>query len=85
MKEINYNAESEMHGDYPKIKKLGACSPYGEMTPFVWRGRLMRLELCDPERGVNTSDSHFGSVHALIRDVETGEVVSRTAYGSYYQ
>lgn len=85
MKEINYTAETEMKGEYPKIKKLGACSPNGEMTPFVWKGRLMRLELCDPARGVDLSDGHLQGVHALIRDVETGEIVSRTAYGSYYQ
>ena len=85
MKETNYNASTQMHGDYPRIKKLGACSPYGEMTPFVFGGRLMRLELCDPKFGVDLSDEHLATVHALIRDVETGKVISRTAYGCYYQ
>lgn len=47
MIEINYDATTVMRGNYPKITKLGACSPYGEMTPFVWKGRLMRLELMD--------------------------------------
>ena len=74
MKEINYTAESEMHGEYPRIKKLGACSPYGEMTPFVWKGRLMRLELCDTARGTavfSTKDD----ICAIIRDVETFRVI----------
>ncbi len=81
MKEINYNARTLMYGKYPKIQKLGACSPYGEMTPFVFNGRLMRMELVDISHGTETGNN---DIHAIIRDVETGEVISRFAYGCYY-
>ena len=84
MKEINYTADSVMQGEYPRIKKLGACSPYGEMTPFVFHGRLMRLELCDSARGTAVF-SEKEDICGIIRDVETGEILSRLAYGCYYQ
>jgi hypothetical protein len=79
MKEINYDARTLMYGKYPKIQKLGACSPYGEMTPFVFNGRLMRMESVDISHGTETGNN---DIHAIIRDVETGEVISRFAYGN---
>lgn len=71
----------EMLAGYPKIKKLGVCSPYGEMTPFVHEGRLLRLELLDKTRGLNPYDE---SICAIIRDVETGKILSRFGQGCYY-
>lgn len=79
MSEIIYNKDTIMKNGYPKIKKLGACSPNGEMTPFTWNGRLMRLELADPSRGVDISGGT-----AAIRDVESGEFLSYFAEDSYY-
>lgn len=73
MNEIIYNENTLMHGKYPEIKKLGVCGANGEMTPFVWNGRLMRLELIDPSFGTNINEANKG---AGIRDVETGEIVS---------
>ena len=81
MKEIVYNEASVMRGKYPEIKKLGICSPWGEATPVVWNGRLMRLELCDPYKGTQVTEE----VHSLIRDAESGEIISRVAYGCYFQ
>jgi hypothetical protein len=57
MKEINYDERTLMYGKYPKIQKLGACSPYGEMTPFVFNGRLMRMELVDISHGTGEGNS----------------------------
>lgn len=78
MKVVNYNENTKISGYFPEIKKLGFCSPNAEMTPFVWKGRLMRLELC---WGRNGNDYVIETTHSLIRDVQTGEVISRTAYG----
>jgi hypothetical protein len=80
MAEINYNALTTMKNPYPEIRKLGACSPSGEMTPFVWDGRLMRMELYDPMMGTNLS----APVCACIRDVESGKIISTLADDSYY-
>lgn len=80
MPEINYNAQTTRSNRYPKITKLGACSPNGEVTPFVWNGKLMRLELDDPSKGTDKSKARY----AIIRDCETGEVVSRLAEDSYF-
>ena len=79
--EINYNAKSLMTKGFPEIKKLGAVSPCGESTPFVFNDKLYRLELCDPSRGTDMSVP----IYALIRDRETGKIISRFAENCYYQ
>ena len=76
----NYDNTTRMRGGFPRITKLGAVSPCGESTPFVFRDRLYRLELCDATRGVDPA----APVCALIRDRETGEVLSRLAQDCYY-
>ncbi|MBQ6164972.1 MAG: hypothetical protein IJK23_10910 [Clostridia bacterium] len=78
--EIDYNAGSKMLRGFPKIKKLGAVSPCGESTPFVFGGRLYRLELADPTRGLDAG----APICALIRDRETGRILSRFGEGCYY-
>lgn len=80
MSEINYNSQTVMKNGFPKIKKLGAVSPNGEMTPFVWDGRLMRLELDDPSNGTDSNVKR----EAFIRDCQTGKVLSRFADNSYF-
>ena len=80
MAELNYNESTTRSNRYPKIKKLGACSPNGEMTPFVWKGRLMRLELDDASNGTD----HNLYTDAIIRDCETGQILSRLASDSYF-
>lgn len=67
---------------FPKLRKIGAVSPYGECSPFVFKGRLMRMELADPSRG---RDAKNDAICAVIRDVETGRIVGRTGEGCYYQ
>ena len=85
--EINYTPETHMQGAFPHIRKCGAVSPCGESSPFVWRDpqnhgkeTLMRLELLDPTRG--TDPSH--PTVAIIRNRETGEVLSCFGSGCYY-
>ncbi len=80
MSETHYDSKTKMLGGFPKIKKLGAVSPNGESTPFVWNNRLMRLELDDATNGV---DSEYRT-SAVIRDRETGEIISRFGEGCYY-
>jgi len=77
---VYYAADTVMKNGYPKIKKLGACSPNGEMTPFVWNGRLYRAELVDPGKGTDSSILR----RVGIRDVETGEFISYLAEDSYF-
>lgn len=76
---VYYDADTIMKNCYPKIEKLGACSPNGEMTPFVWKGRLYRLELVDPSKGWRVDEAKAG-----IRDVETGKFLSFLAEDSYF-
>ena len=78
--EINFDKYSKMAGA-PYIKKMGAVCPNGESTPFVWDGRYMRLEKTDNSKGLDLNDPSIG---AIIRDVETGKIVSRFAQGCYY-
>ena len=80
MTEINYTAASRMTRGFPKIRKLGAVSPYGESSPFVFDGRLYRLELADLTRGKNPGENSA----ALIRDRETGEILSRFGETCYF-
>ena len=72
----NYDKFTTVSGEMPVIKKLGWCSPNSEMTPFVWNGRLMRLELCWQREG-----DRYVDVFSIIRDVKSGEVISRVADG----
>ena len=78
MKEILYDENTKMPHGYPEIKKRGICSMSGEMTPFMWNGRLMRMELVDPSCGTG------GATQAAIRDVESGEFVSHFAPDIYF-
>lgn len=80
MSEINYGPSTIMKNRFPEIKKLGACSPNGEMTPFVWNGRLMRMELFDPLNGTDSTILRY----AVIRDVESGKIISTLAEDSYF-
>lgn len=80
MGEINYNEKTIMKKGFPKIKKLGAVSQNHEMTPFVWKGKLMRMELVDPLNGTNSDIRRY----AAIFDVENGEIISELAEDSYF-
>lgn len=80
MAELNYDSTSIMKNGFPEIVKKGVVSPNGEMTPFVFNGRLMRLELVDTSKGTDPSQSSY----AIIRDCGSGEIISRFGHGSYY-
>ena len=80
MKEILYDENTKMPHGYPEVKKLGICSMSGEMTPFVWNGRLMRMELVDPDCGTDNSNGR----QAAILDVEKGEYLSYFAPDIYF-
>ena len=80
MAEINYDSQTKMLCGFPQIKKLGAISPNGESTPFVWNNRLCRLELDDATNGVDC----VCEASAVIRDREIGEIISRFGEGCYY-
>ncbi len=81
--EIRYNATTARKNCYPKMKKLGVCSPYGEMTPFVWQGKLMRLELRDVRKGLSHSNND-PKPDAIIRDCESGNILASLADDSYF-
>lgn len=72
---------TEMRSEFPKIRKMGAVSPYGEVSPFVFKGKLMRLELIDASRGLNASG---GDICAGIRDVASGKILSTFGKDCYY-
>ncbi len=74
MREINYDGNTRMSHGYPKIVKKRAIRPNGEMTPFVWNGKLMRLELVyDLSNGFHT--------YSIIVDCEEKKEISRLAEG----
>ena len=77
---INYDNKTKMLNDFPAIRKLGAISPYGESSPFFFKGKMMRLELKDPTRGIDSSVK----ICALIRDFYTGKIISELGEGCYY-
>jgi len=69
-----------MENAFPKFRKVGAVAPWGEVSPFVFKGRLMRMELRDSEHRVQSRQD----VKAVIRDVSTGKIVGETGEGCYY-
>lgn len=73
MQELSYNAESKMLRGFPQIKKLGALSPNGESSPFVWNGKLMRLENEDPSHCY----SKDATIRTIIREWDTGRIIAR--------
>ena len=85
MRELSYDANSKMLRGFPQIKKLGAISPNGESSPFVWDGRLMRLENEDPSRCYSAD----AAIRTIIRDCATNEILSRFGgecdFTSFYQ
>ncbi len=67
-KEIFHDSTFVMKKGYPKVTKLGAVSPNGECSPFVFNGRVYRME------SVWHADRNQPK-HTIIRDRETGEIV----------
>ena len=78
--ECFYDSTFVMKKGFPKVTKLGAVSPYGECSPFVFNGRAYRMELVDTSHGLDPSHPN----HSIIRDRETGEIVSRPNSGRRY-
>ena len=84
MREFNLNGKNaKMNKRYPLLHKKGVVSPNGEMTPFVFKGRLMRLENYYAPESKDLNEKLTTS-HAIIRDVESGKILSCFAYGSYF-
>ena len=85
MRELSYDANTKMLRGFPQVKKLGAISPNGESSPFVWNGRLMRLENDDPSH----TYAQDAPIQAIIREWESGKIISRFGgeadFFSFYQ
>ena len=73
--------ESEAKSSPAAFRRLGAVSPNGEMSPFVFGGKLYRMELADPTRGLNIADPR---ICCEIREAATGRLVSSFAHGRCY-
>ena len=85
MKEHNLNGrDAKMLHGYPILKRKGVVSPNAEMTPFVFKGKLMRMESVSPDHCANPTKENLSSAHAIIRDVESGKVLSEFGHGSYF-
>lgn len=65
---------------FPKFKKMGAISPNQEPTPFVWNGKLMRVEWVNssnnPDPRLHVTKGTALGMPAGIRDCESGEFLS---------
>lgn len=73
---------NEMASSFPRFRRMGAVSPSGETSPFVFRGKLYRMELVTPTGGTDMSDVR---IHCEIREAEGGRLVSSFAHAkSYY-
>ena len=79
-REINYDETTIMTADFPQIRKMGAVSPNCEATPFVFNGRLYRLENMIPESGSDPETPYC----AIIRDHDSGEVLSVIGGNCYF-
>ncbi|MDW7658573.1 MAG: hypothetical protein SCM11_15505 [Bacillota bacterium] len=79
MPEINYDRNTTMK-DAPVIEKLGVVSENGEMTPFVRKGRLMRIESVWKD----ITDAGKVSCCAIIVDAATGETSKPFGHGNFY-
>ena len=73
--EIFHDRTFVMKKGFPKVTKLGAVSPYGECSPFVFNGRVYRMELVDTSHGLDPSHPN----HSIIRDRETGGIVHKSS------
>ena len=73
MRELSYDANTKMLRGFPQIKKLGFLSPNGESSPFVWNGKLMRLENEDPTRQYSID----APIHTIVREWDTGKIIAR--------
>ena len=72
-----------MNKGFPVLHKKGIVSPNGEMTPFVFKNRLYRLESVDQHHCAKPELTRNES-HAIIRDIETGKIISKFAEGHYF-
>ena len=85
MKQKDMNGRfAKMNHRYPVLRKKGVVSPNGEMTPFVFHGKLMRLESVSPTHCAEATRENMAKSHAIIRDVASGKVISEFGYGSYF-
>lgn len=80
MAEINYTGNMRSK-DAPVIRKLGVVGKGCEMTPFVWKGRLMRVEVdnvrVDPDKLIFKG-------HFQIRDVYTHECYPPFGHNTHF-
>ena len=81
MAEINYTYGVSV-GNPPEIQKLGVVhyndttrNTYGEMTPFVWKNQLMRVE---------TVWAQQGSAWFIIRNVASDQTYPPFAFDTYF-
>ena len=72
---------NEMASSFPRFERMGAVTPNGESSPFVFRGKLYRMELADPTRGTDFSDPR---IHCEIREAKGGRLVSSFAHAKCY-
>lgn len=87
--DIIYTREAVMKKGFPEIKKLGAVGRNHEMTPFVWNGRLMRLETYDASAGLDTyrtaeDGKPLAKCGGCIRDVAADKIISYMADGCVF-
>ena len=84
MQEISLREISpRMNKGFPVLHKKGIVSPNGEMTPFVFNGKLYRLESVDKYHCAKPNETRHLS-HAIIREVESGKVISKLGVGHYF-
>lgn len=80
MSEINYTGGMKVK-NRPVIRKLGAIDTMmAEVTPLVYKGRLVRFETVSVRNMRNT----LGRDYCRIRDALTGECSKPFGFGCYY-
>lgn len=83
IKETDLIHTKVMNKGFPIIHKKGIVSKAGEMSPFVFRGRLYRVESISQDGCTNPQEERKHSF-ARIRDVEKDVILSEFAAGHYF-
>ena len=72
-----------MNKGFPVLHKKGIVGTGSECTPFLFGGKLYRVESMDDKHCTSPIETRKHS-YARIFDVESGEIISKFGFGHYF-
>ena len=72
-----------MNKGFPVLHKKGIVGTGSECTPFLFGGKLYRVESKDDKHCTSPLETRKHS-YARILDVESGEIISKFGFGHYF-